>query len=117
MSSVFGIPSIPIRTKLNAITPLSPDEHFYLQGLEPTMTYQGQRWLRLASLYPETIDYVDFYHNGNLIYTAYDEPFSVNFKSNWRQGAVDIGQDDGVWRAVIHLRNGDVIDKHGTSGI
>ena len=59
-------------------------EQYYLQGLEPEMTYEGERWIRLASLHPETINYVDFYRDGELVYTAYDEPFSINFISNWR---------------------------------
>jgi hypothetical protein len=68
-----------------SISPLPEAEQYYLQGLEPQMTYNGQRWLRLASLYPETINYVDFYRNGELFYTSYDEPFSIHFHSNWRR--------------------------------
>ena len=95
-----------------ALPPMPEEEQYYLQGLEPQMTYDGQRWLRLASLYPETVDYVDFYRNGELVYTAYDEPFSVNFHSNWRQGGVDAVAGD-AWKAVVHLRNGDVLERDG----
>jgi len=93
------------------LSPLPEAEHYYLQGLEPHLTYGGQRWIRLASLYPETINYVDFYRNGRLFYTAYDEPFSVNYLSNWRQGGITVRPDDKEWQAVIHLRNGEVIEK------
>ena len=92
--------------------PLLPvEEHYYLQGLEPHMEYEGKRWIRLASLYPETINYVDFYCNGKLIFTAYDEPFSVNYQSNWRQGHYIVSQNDKDWKAVVHLRDGDVLEK------
>ena len=93
------------------LPPLPAEEQYYLQGLEPDWEYEGERWVRLASLYPETINFVDFYKNDELIYTAYDEPFAVNFVTNWRQGGIKVGPDDKVWRAVIHLRNGDIIEK------
>ena len=87
------------------------EEQYYLQGLEPNMMYNNQRWLRLASLHPETIDFVDFYRNGLQFYRAYDEPFSINFLSNWRFGGVENAKDDREWRAEIHLGDGRVIDK------
>jgi hypothetical protein len=94
-----------------APAPLPFEEQYYLQGLEPQMTDHGQRWLRLASLYPETIDSVDYYLSGSLVYTAYDEPFSVNFHSNWRQGGWQTSEDDRQWKAVIHLRNGEIVER------
>lgn len=60
----------------------------YLQGLEPHMEVDKMRWIRLASLYPEEINYVEFYYNGELFETAYDEPFMVKYSCNWRQDAV-----------------------------
>jgi hypothetical protein len=93
------------------LPPLPETDHYYLQGLEPELEYGGQRWIRLTSLYPESINYVDFFRNGELIYTAYDEPFSLNFKSNWRQGGVMIQPDDREWKAIIHLTNGQVVEK------
>ena len=93
------------------VPPLPAEEHYYLQGLEPQMEYDGQRWIRLASLYPETINYVDFYRNGDLFYTAYDEPFTINYISNWRQGDVTVQPDDEEWKAVVQLRNGEVVEK------
>lgn len=85
------------------------EERFYLQGLEPEMEYEGQRWIRLASLYPETIDYVDFYSNEKLIYTNYVEPFTIYFDSNWLQRAWKIRPEDKEWKAVIHLKDGKIL--------
>lgn len=87
------------------------EEQYYLQGLEPDWQDNGERWLRLASLYPESINYVDFYRNGKLFYTSYDEPFTINFVSNWRQGSVKMKPDDKEWKAVIHLRDGEILEK------
>lgn len=82
--------------------PIPTSEQYYLQGLEPHMTYDGNRWLRVASLYPETINSVDFYKNGEQIYTAYDEPFSLFYQSNWRQYGCTADEND-TFRAVVHL--------------
>lgn len=95
-------PSIPVK------------EQYYLQGLEPNQSYNGERWLRLASLYPETINHVKFYRNDQLYYIAYDEPFPIHYISNWRQGGVKVGTSVEQWRAVIHLRSGEVVERTGT---
>ncbi len=86
-------------------------DQYCLQGLEPNLSYGGERWIRLGSLYPETISYVDFYRDDTLYYTSYDESFPINFQSNWRYGGVEVGSDDSEWKAVVHLTNGEVIEK------
>ncbi len=87
------------------------EEQFYLQGFEPEMHFEGNRWIRLASLYPEKIDYVNFYRNGKLEATAYDDPFTINFLFNWLQKPVaDIGENE-EWTAEIVLVDGTVVVK------
>ena len=95
------------------LPPLPKDEQYHLHGFEPNLTYEGERWIRFASLYPETINYVDYYRNGALYYVSYDEPFPIHYKSNWRQGGVTTGAGD-TWKAVVHLRDGEVIEKEVT---
>jgi len=85
-------------------------EQYHLHGLEPHLSDNGERWIRVASLYPETINYVDFYRNGELYYSSYDEPFPIHYQSNWRQGGVAATAGD-EWRARIHLRNGEIIER------
>ena len=87
------------------------DDQYYLQGFEPEMVLDGKRWIRLASLYPEAIDFVEFYVDGKKSYTCYDEPFSLNFVSNWRQGATCLPPETNECRAVIHLSDGEVIER------
>ena len=90
---------------------LPREEQFYLQGLEGPMVYENKRFIRLASLYPETIDHVEFYRNGVLYDLAYDDPFCVGFLGNWIQKPV-VGIVSGEqWRAVIHLRDGSCVEK------
>jgi len=87
------------------------EEQYYLQGFEEHMTYQNQRWPRLASLCPESIDRVEFSRGGALAYIAYDEPFSVGFQSNWRQLGTVITPEDREWKALVHLRDGRELEK------
>jgi hypothetical protein len=91
------------------VPPIAGEDHFYLQGLEPEMTVDGRRWIRLASLYPERIDYVDFCRNGELVYTCYVEPFTVNYFSNWKQTAWESKGETAQWEAQIHLADGRVL--------
>lgn len=93
------------------LPPLPKEAQYHFHGLEPLLTYEGQRWLRVGSLYPETINFVDFYRNGEFLYTAYEEPFSLHFQSTWLQGPYVVQPDDREWQAVIHLRNGERIEK------
>ena len=99
----IAVPAIPLA------------EQYYLQGLEANWRYGGERWLRLASLHPESINFVEFYRDGQLYYVAYDEPFSVHYLSNWRQGGVKVGPQPEQWRAAIHLHNGEVIEQSGVN--
>lgn len=88
------------------LEPLPKADQFYLQGLEPHMTYNGKRWIRLASLYPETIDHVEFYCNEKRIYIAYDDPFLLYYEKNWQQAGVETQPGD-CWKAVVHLVCGE----------
>lgn len=93
-----------------AVDTIPEAEQFVLMGCEPNMAYEGQRYIRLASLYPESINFVEFLRNGERYYISYDEPFPIHYLSNWRQGGVESVAGD-VWKAVIHLRDGSVIER------
>ena len=83
-----------------------PDERaFYLAGLEPDMSYGGRRWLRLAAPRPEIVDRVKFLRDGLSIFTCWDEPFSLYWKSNFDQAGVEDSVADG-WEAKIFMRDG-----------
>ena len=88
-------------------------DQYVLMGVEPNMEDEGLRYIRLASLYPESINFVEFFRNGDLYYVSYDEPFPIHFNSNWRQGGVESRAGD-AWKAVIHLRDGRVIEREET---
>lgn len=86
------------------------EDQYYLQGFEPEMTYKGKRWPRVASLYPETINFVEFFRDGELYFIAYDEPYSANFRSNWYQDGVSVREGER-WEARIHLNDGSVLSR------
>lgn len=92
---------------------LKKEDRFYLQGLEKDSTYEGKRWIRLASMYPEQIDKVIFYRNGQVYSHCYVDPFTVHFQSNWIQGAVMDCNYKEVWKACIYLKDGTTIWKEG----
>ena len=91
---------------------IAEEDQYYLQGFEPDMHYEGKRWIRLASLYPEKIDYVEFYRNNKLFYVSYVEPFSIYFVNNWKQLPYIMQPDDKEWKAVIYLKTGEVFEKN-----
>jgi hypothetical protein len=75
------------------------------------MAVDGRRWIRLASLHPEQIDYVDFRRNCELVYTCYIEPFTVNYFSNLKQSAWESKGVTEQWEAQIHLADGRVLSR------
>ncbi|HHW11167.1 MAG TPA: glycoside hydrolase family 5 protein [Firmicutes bacterium] len=89
------------------------EEQFYLEGLEPDNVWQGQRWIRLSAEYPERIDHVNFYRNGELIYTSYDEPFLLFGQTTWIQKPWLVRPDDKEWLAEVVLSDADrtIIEK------
>ena len=87
------------------------EDCFYLQGLSAEECWQGKRWIRLASKYPERIHKVDFYRNGKYFDTAYDDPFTINFYWNWMQFPVEGIEAGERWEAVITLSDGRVFRK------
>lgn len=83
------------------------EEQYYFQGFEPYMHHHNIRFPRIASLYPESINFVRFYKNDELEYVCYDECFTLKYCSNWKQLGVQT-QDGDIWRAEIVLRDGSI---------
>jgi len=88
------------------VAPLPEEEQYYLQGLEPNTSWQNNRWIRLASLYPETIDYVDFFLNDQFIYRSYDEPHFLYRETTWIQHPWITKNKDEKWMVKVVLKNG-----------
>ncbi len=100
------------------------EEQVCLLGMEAHLTVEGKRWIRVASLYPETIDSVAFHsfpggteampgklpENSRLLYTCYDEPFSMHYQCNWLQGPW-MGQPGERMAAVVSFRDGQTLVK------
>ncbi len=94
------------------VADLPPEERYVFQGFEPRMTHEGKRWLRVASEYPETIDSVEFLHEGTTVDTAWDEPFFLHYRARWIADPVDAhGAERGRWTARIRLRDGSVLER------
>jgi len=93
------------------VEPLHEDEQYVLDGLQGRWEWMGQRWVRLTAEFPEKINQVEFFLNGNFIDTAYQEPFYVNYEQTWIQKGVSTKRGD-QWSAEIHLGDGQVLDRH-----
>ncbi|MCR2804749.1 glycoside hydrolase family 5 protein [Paenibacillus soyae] len=92
------------------VPPIPEEKRYMLQGLAADESYEGKRWIRLAALYPEGIDRVEFYVKQSLVYTCYVEPFTVNFRSNWLQGPWTGDEPAEDWLAVVYLKNGEQLE-------
>ena len=73
--------------------------------------YENKRWIRLASLYPERIDFVKFYRNSELIDIAYEEPYYIFSETTWIQQGIELTGKNENWVAEITLHSGDVIKR------
>ncbi|MEM7129767.1 MAG: hypothetical protein AAF702_25770 [Chloroflexota bacterium] len=93
------------------VSEISAEDQFYFQGFEEANTYQGQRWIRLASLYPERIDYVEFYRDGEFFDVAYEEPYYPLHKTTWIQGGITVSSQQESWKAIIYLHSGEVLER------
>ena len=99
------------------VSGLRESEQYYLQGLEEETVFNGKRAVRLACEYPEKVDYVDFYIDGEKIYRSYDEPFFVERESTWLATPHAIAKKDREWEAVITLTDGRVIKKNAVEQV
>jgi len=93
------------------LDPLPEDEQYYLQGLEPDKIQDGKRWIRLAALYPEKIDTVEYFRNGKPMGIAYEEPFYPDYVETWIQKPIFMRADDREFMARIRQFDGKVIEK------
>jgi len=84
-------------------------QQFYLQGLESWTSFHGKRVIRLAAEFPEQIDYVDFYLNGQKIYRSYDEPFFLQRETTWLATPWEVSPYDKEWKAEVNLCDGRII--------
>jgi hypothetical protein len=91
---------------------LSADQQLYFQGFEPHLHENGKRWLRVAAEFPERVDRVHFYRNGTHVFTAFDEPFLLNYKTTWIQDSVAVDTEHDQWRAEVVMTDGRTLSLH-----
>lgn len=91
------------------LPPLPREAHYDFEGFAPHIELDGKRWLHVAALYPERVDYVEYFCNGALVDRAYGEPFYINYMTTWRHEAVVARRGD-VWLARIVETDGNVVE-------
>jgi len=80
-----------------------------LQGLSANEGVDGKHWLRLAALYPEQIEWVEYFRGDDLLYRSYDEPFPVNYRTTWLYAPVTDVVPGEVFTVVVHFRDGEIL--------
>jgi len=96
MANTIGIPQAEI----------AEENKLYIQGLTKNEIYNDQQWVRLASLYPEHIDYIDFFCDNKFIDRSYGEPFMAKSTTTWLQDPHIKKKKGEVWRVVVNLKDG-----------
>lgn len=96
------------------------EQQFVLQGFEKDFELDASKYsvfgeqapgdkayfIRLSALYPERVDYVEFYIDDKFIDIVYDTPYMLNMECNWRQYEY-IGRLDNCRKwAIVTLRDG-----------
>ncbi len=89
---------------------LPEEERYVLLGLNDRWEWKGERWIRLAAEFPETVRSVEFFRNGERADVAWEEPFYVNEQTTWIQGGAATRPGD-AWKAVVHLADGRVLER------
>ena len=87
------------------------EEQFHLQGLEPWESFHGKQIIRLASEFPESVAFVDFYLNGKKFCRSYEEPFFLQPENTWMCTPRERQSEDREWKAVVTLYNGQRVEK------
>jgi hypothetical protein len=90
---------------------LDEDKQYVFDGLQGRWQWRGQRWVRLTAEFPEKINLVEFFLNGNLIDIAYQEPFYVSYEQTWIQKGI-LTRPGDQWRAEIRLSDGRVLERN-----
>ena len=89
------------------IQPHRSANEYCLMGLKECETTDGKRWIRLASLWPEQVDSVDFYRGGRFFSRAWDDPFVTGSVGlNWIHMPVTDVEKGEIWTAVVHNKDG-----------
>jgi hypothetical protein len=92
------------------VAELPEEERYVLLGPNDRWEWKGERWIRLAAEFPETVRSVEFFHNGERVDVAWEEPFYVNEQTTWIQLGSPTRSGDR-WKAVVHLADGRVLER------
>lgn len=80
----------------------------YLQGFEPYLNIDNKFFPRIAALYPEMINYVEFFENDVLIDRQYEDPFMYKSLTTWSQLPYTPSQEKIIFKAMVYLIDGSI---------
>ena len=92
-----------------AVDEIPESDQYKLMGCDSIL--DDRQWIHLDALFPELIDYVEFWLDGELVNISYDEPFMLNQMTNFFQRSWTPAKSGSHWQAHIHLRDGRVLER------
>jgi len=102
-----------VASYLGIHTALQPED-YYLMGLTKKETVHNKRWIRLSVLHPEYVHRVDFYGNGVLLGSSYDEPYMLYPINTWKQDSLDTLHSSDEIQAVVTKIDGTKVSVTAT---
>jgi hypothetical protein len=85
-------------------------------GEEQELFGDGLRCFRLAGEFPETPDFVRYFHDGKSEYVSYDEPFVFDAEETWLGRPVAMEPGDEIV-AEVHLVDGKTFSRSFRQGV
>ncbi len=95
----------------NDIIPTNNPDDYYLQGFEENTNMGERRFIKVTTLFPEQINYVEYYEDDKQLYISYDMPHLMYMIWTWQQNAYIPSKNAKTFTAKIYLTSGTVIEK------
>jgi len=85
------------------------ENEYFLHGFEKGLDINSKHFVRLASRYPEKINYVKFYEDEKLLDISYCEPFMYKSLTSWNQIPYEASKKSKKFTAEVTLHNGKIL--------
>lgn len=83
------------------------ENQYVLEGLEEDTVIEGRHYVKVAARYPEQIRYVEYYEDGVLLDTAFDQPFLMYALTTWEQKPYVPSEGAKEFEAKVALATGE----------
>lgn len=85
------------------------ENEYVLEGLDEKTAIEGRHYVKVAARYPEQIRFVEYYEDGMLLDTAFDQPFLMYALTTWEQKPYLAGKNAKEFMAKVTLATGETL--------